>query len=93
MIEKVKLYWDHWSPTLTLALPGDHHDAIDGVPGPEVHHEHRLVHVVVVHDGTVGQVSILLSIHSQAAVSILPLLPGVALVVHPGGALERLVRD
>ena len=83
----------YFFPTLTLALPSDHHDAIDGVPGPQVHHKHGLVHVVVVHDGTVGQVSILLSIHSQAAVSILPLLPGVALVIHPGGALERLVRD
>ena len=79
--------------TLALALPGDHHDAIDGVPGPEVHHEHRLVHVVVVHDGAVGQVGALLAVHGQAAVSVLPLLPGVTLVIHPGGALERLVWD
>ena len=78
---------------MALALPSDHHDAIDGVPGPEVHHEHGLVHVVVVHDGAVGKVGVLLPVHSQAAVPVLPLLPGVALVIHPGGALESFVRD
>ena len=79
--------------TLTLALPCVDHDAIDGVPGSEVHHEHRLVHVVVVHDGAVGQVGALLAVHGQAAVPVLPLLPGVTLIIHPGGALERLVWD
>ena len=78
---------------MTLALPGVYHDAIDCVPGPEVHHEHRLVHVVVVHDGAVGKVGVLLPVHGQAAVAVLPLLPGVPLVIHPGRALERLVRD
>ena len=79
--------------TLALALPRDHHDATDGGPGPKVHHEHWLVHVVVVHDGAVGQIGVLLPIHGEAAVSVLPLLPGVPLVIHPGGSLEGLVRD
>ena len=43
-----------------------------------------LVHVVVVHDGTVGQVGVLLPVHGQGAMAVLPLLPGVPLVVGPG---------
>ena len=70
--------------TLALSLPGDDHDATDSAPGPQVHHQHGLVHVVVVHDGTVWQVGAFLSVHGQAAVPVLPLLPRVPLVVHPG---------
>ena len=76
---------------MALALPCDDYYAIDSVPGPEVHHEHRLVHVVVVHDGAVGQVGALLAVHGQAAVPVLPLLPRVPLVVHPGLAKVGLI--
>ena len=78
---------------MALALPGDDHDAADGCAGAEVDHEDGLVHVVVVHDGAVGQVGALLAVHRQAAVPVLPLLPRVPLVVHPGRALETLVRN
>ena len=78
---------------MTLALPGDDHDPADGGAGAEVDHEDGLVHVVVVHDRTVGEVRVLLTVHCQRAVSILPLLPRVPLVVHPGLAKVRLVRN
>ena len=77
--------------TLTLSLPCEHQDTIDSDSLAQVHHEHRLVHVVVVHDGAVGQVGALLPVHGQGAVSVLPLLPRVPLVVDPGGALVRFV--
>ena len=78
---------------MALALPGDDHDPADGGAGAEVDHEDGLVHVVVVHDGAVGQVGALLAVHRQAAVPVLPLLPRVPLVVNPGRALETLVRN
>ena len=77
--------------TLTLSLPCEHQDTIDSDSLAQVHHEHGLVHVVVVHDGAVGQVGALLPVHGQGAVSVLPLLPRVTLVVDPGGALVRFV--
>ena len=77
--------------TLALALPGQDHHAVDLLLRAEVNHEDGLVRVIVVHDGTVGQVGVLLTVHSQGAVSVLPLLPGVSLVVDPGLALEGLV--
>ena len=79
--------------TLSLSLPCEYEDPVDVLPGPQVHHEHRLVHVVVVHDGAVGQVGALLTVHRQGAVPVLPLLPRVPLVVDPGAALVRLVGD
>ena len=79
--------------TLSSALPGENDHTADLGAAPEVHHEHRLVHIVVVHDGAVGQVGVLLPVHGQRAVPVLPLLPRVALVVHPGLAKVRLVRN
>ena len=79
--------------TLTLSLPCEHQDTIDSDSLAQVHHEHGLVHVVVVHDGAVGQVGALLAVHRQAAVPVLPLLPRVPLVVNPGRALETFVRN
>ena len=79
--------------TLSSALPGENDHTADLGAAPEVHHEHRLVHIVVVHDGAVGQVGVLLPVHGQRAVPVLPLLPCVALVVHPGLAKVRLVRN
>ena len=76
---------------MSLALPGEDHGPVDLGLRPEVHHEDRLVHIVVVHDGTVGQVAVLLTVHCQGAVAVLPLLPGVSLVVHPGLPLEGFV--
>ena len=76
---------------MSLALPGEDHGPVDLGLRPEVHHEDRLVHIVVVHDGTVGQVAVLLTVHCQGAVPVLPLLPGVSLVVHPGLPLEGFV--
>ena len=77
--------------TLSLALPGEDHHAVDLRLRPEVHHEDRLVHVVIVHDGTVGEVTVLLTVDCQGAVSVLPLFPSVSLVVHPGLALEGFI--
>ena len=76
---------------MSLALPGEDHGPVDLGLRPEVHHEDRLVHIVVVHDGTVGQVAVLLTVHCQGAVAVLPLLPGVTLVVHPCLAEVSLV--
>ena len=84
--------FENWL-TLSSALPGENHHTADLGAAPEVHHEHRLVHIVVVHDGAVGQVGVLLPVHGQRAVPVLPLLPCVALVVHPGLAKVRLVRN
>ena len=78
-------------PTLSCSLPSKQHNTVDLGAGAQVHHEDRLVHVVVVHDGAVGQVGVLLPVNGQGAVAVLPLLPRVALVVHPGVALVRLV--
>ena len=78
-------------PTLSCSLPGKQHNTVDLGSGAQIHHEHRIVHIVVVHDGAVGQVGVLFAVHGQGTVAILPLLPGVALGVHPGVALVRLV--
>ena len=77
--------------TLSSALPGEHHHTADLGAATQVDHEHRLVHVVVVHDGTVGQVGVLLTVHGQRAVPVLPLLPRVPLVIHPGLAKVGLI--
>ena len=77
--------------TLARSLPGEDHNAIHLGGSAQIHHEHRLVHVVVVHDGTVGQVGVLLPVHGQRAVPVLPLLPRVPLVVHPGLAKVGLI--
>ena len=74
-------------------MPCEDHDTADFGAVPKVDHEDGLVHVVVVHDRTVGKVRVLLTVHCQRAVSILPLLPRVPLVVHPGLAKVRLVRN
>ena len=76
---------------MSLALPGEDHSPVDLCLRPEIHHEDRLVHIVIVHDGTVGQVGALLTVHRQGAVPVLPLLPGVPLVVHPGLSLEGFI--
>ena len=78
-------------PTLSCSLPGKQHNTVDLSFGAQIHHEHWLVHIVIVHDGAVGQVGILLAVHGQGTVAVFPLLPGVALVVHPSVALVRLV--
>ena len=70
--------------TLARSLPGEHHNAIHLCGSAQIHHEHRLVHVVVVHDGAVGQVGVLLAVHGEGGVAVLPLLPGVPLVIDPG---------
>ena len=76
---------------MSLALPGEDDDAVDLSLRSEVHHEDWLVNIVIVHDGTVGQVAVLLTVHCQGAVAVLPLLPGVSLVIHPGLPLEGFV--
>ena len=78
--------------TLSRPLPGEDNHAVHICAAAEVDHEDWLVHVVIVHDGTVGQVSALPAVHRQTAVPVLPLLPRVSLVIHPRLALERLVR-
>ena len=75
------------------SLPGEDDDAVDVCGPAQVDHPDGVVDVVVVHDGAVGQVGALLAVHRQAAVPVLPLLPRVPLVVHPGRALETLVRN
>lgn len=77
--------------TLSLSLPSYYHNSIDLSLGTQIHHEDWLVHVVVVHDGAVGKVGILFSINSQGAVTVLPLLPSVSLVIDPSRALECLI--
>ena len=70
--------------TLSGSLPSEDDDAVD-VDGPaQVDHPDGVVDVVVVHDGAVWQVGAFLPVHGQAAVPVLPLLPRVPLVVHPG---------
>ena len=69
--------------TLSLSLPGGDDDAIDPGLLAQVDHPHGMVHVVVVHDGTVGQVRVHLPVHGQAGVAVAPLLPRVTFVVHP----------
>ena len=76
---------------MSSALPGENHDTADLCAAAQVDHEDRLVHVVVVHDGAVGQVRVLLPVHGQRAVPVLPLLPRVTLVIHPRLAKVSLV--
>ena len=76
---------------MSSALPGENHHTADLGAATQVDHEHRLVHIVVVHDGAVGQVGVLLPVHGQRAVPVLPLLPCVPLVIHPRLAKVRLV--
>ena len=77
--------------TLSLSLPGNDYNTIDLDSCPKVNHEDWLVRIVVIHDGTVGQVGVLLAIHCKGAVAILPLFPCVSLVIDPCGPLESLV--
>ena len=79
--------------TLSCSLPCQYDHTIHGHGGAKVHHEHRLVHIVVIHDGTVWQVGVFLAIHSKGAMAVLPLFPGVALIIHPGVAQVGFVRD
>ena len=76
---------------MSSALPGEYHHTADFGATTQVDHEHWLVNVVVVHDGAVGQVGVLLPVHGQRAVPVLPLLPGVTLIVHPCLAEVSLV--
>ena len=76
---------------MALALPGDDHDSADGGAGAEVDHEDGLVHVVVVHDGAVGQRVVQVAVDGQRGVTVAPLFPLVTLVVHPRVALVSLV--
>ena len=78
---------------MSSSLPCEDHNTADFGSVPKVDHEDGLVHVVVVHDRTVGKVRVLLPVHCQRAVSILPLLPRVPLVVHPRLLREGLVGD
>ena len=78
--------------TLTLSLPCEHQDTIDSDSLAQVHHEHGLVHVVVVHDGAVGQVGVGVAVDGERGVTVAPLLPRVLLVVRPRVLAEGLVR-
>lgn len=76
---------------LAGALPGEHDQPTHRLPPAQIHHPYRLLGVVVVKDGAVGQVGVLLAVDGQRAVAVLPLLPGVPLVVGPRVAAETLV--
>ena len=78
---------------LSRPLPGQDEDPVDRGLAADVDHPHGLIGVVVVEDGAVGEIGVLLPVHGQGAVAVLPLLPAVALVVGPGVPLVRLVRN
>ena len=77
--------------TLTGPLPGEDDCTVDSHLGSQVHSPKRLVDVVVVHDGAIGQVGVQLAVDGQVGVSVSPLGPGVAFVIHPRFFSKSLV--
>lgn len=69
-------------------MPGDDDHAPDEPPLAQIDHPDGFVDVEVVDDGAGAEGGLEAPVHSEARGAVVPAGPGVALVVHPGLALE-----
>lgn len=91
MLQMIPNYDCCWRPTLSSTLPRENDCTIDSDITTHVHPPKGFVHIVVVHDATVGKAPVELPIYCQGGMAISPLRPRVSLVVHPRVFTEGLV--
>ena len=77
--------------TFTFAVPQGQQHSANFPPASEVHHPDGVVDIVVVQDGALVEVIALVAVHGQLGVAVRPVLPALALVVHPSRPLIRHV--